>query len=177
MEGALDANKEQLTPSILLARRVDMWIFNILHFSPIPGNIYKSDCFFCDCMADISQGDFMTVLAFALVHGHLAVVHECPNLQAFQVFHPSAIVHPLLEVPPAILAWSRFLLSRGIALAPLAAAPAPAPPAAKQFGILPAPSSSVAPNNASNESWASSSLLTSWSIGSPNANQGGIHSL
>ncbi len=66
-----------------------------------------------------------------------------------------------------------FLLCGGIMLAPPAAAPAPAPPATKQFGILPAPSSSVAPNDASNGSRASSSLLTSWSIGSPNANRGG----
>jgi hypothetical protein len=112
----------------------------ILQLSPIPGNIYKSDCFFYDHTADISQGDFRAVLAFASAHCHPAVVHQFPNIQAFQVGHPSAIVRPLSEVPPAILAWGWFLLSGGITLAPPAVRPAPAPPAAKQFGILPVPS-------------------------------------
>jgi hypothetical protein len=52
-----------------------------------------------------------------------------------------------------------------------AAPPDPTPSAAKQFGILPAPSSSATLNDAFNGSQVSSSLLTSPSIGSPNANQ------
>jgi hypothetical protein len=74
----------------------------ILQLSPIPGNIYESDHFLYDCTADISQGDFRAVLAFRLAHGHLAVVHKCSNLQAYQVAHPLAIVCPLSEVPLAI---------------------------------------------------------------------------
>ncbi len=58
-------------------------------------------------------------------------------------------------------------------LAPQATAPDHAPPASEQFGILPAPSSSVSPNDVSNGFGVSSSLLTSLTIGSPNANQGG----
>ncbi len=103
----------------------------ILQLSPIPGNIYMSDRFFYDHTADIAQGDFGVVLAFASAHGHPTVVHKCLDLQAFQVAHPLAIVRHLLEVPPAILAQGWFLLSRGITLAPPAAPPAPAPPASK----------------------------------------------
>jgi hypothetical protein len=136
----------------------------ILQLSPIPGNIYKSNCFFYDCTADISRGDFRAVLTFASA--------QCPDLQVFQVTHPLAIVCPLSEVPLAILAWGGFLLSGGIVLAPPSAAPAPAPLAAKQFGILPAPSSSGTPNDVSDGSQESSSLLTSWSIGFQHNNQG-----
>jgi hypothetical protein len=48
--------------------------------SPIPGNIYKSNCFFYDCKVDTTQDDFRAVFALALVHGHSTVVNECPNL-------------------------------------------------------------------------------------------------
>ncbi len=136
---SIDMDPNALYTGVALSPAVDILPIppvspRILQLSPIPGNIYKSNHFFYDCMADISQDDFGAVLAFALVHGHPAVVHECPDLQAFQVAHPLAILRPLLEVPLAILAWGWFFLSRGITLAPMTAPPTPAPLAAKHFG-------------------------------------------
>jgi hypothetical protein len=76
----------------------------ILQLSPLPGNIYDIDQYYYDPAADVSQGNFGAVLAFALAHGHPVVMHECPDIYAFQAAHPSTIVHPLNKVPPAILA-------------------------------------------------------------------------
>ncbi len=91
-----------------------------LQLSPVPGNIYVMDCFFYGPAADVSQGDFGAVLAFASMYGHPVVVHECPDIYEFQAAHPSAVVHPLSEIPPAILTWGRLLLSDARNLAPAA---------------------------------------------------------
>jgi hypothetical protein len=92
----------------------------ILQLSSVPSTIYNMDCFFYNPTANVSQGDFGAVLAFASLYGHPVVVHKCPNLYKFQAAHPYAIVRPLSEVPPAILAWGCCLLSDASNLAPAA---------------------------------------------------------
>jgi hypothetical protein len=83
----------------------------ILELFPLPGNIYESDArYFYDSAADLTQGDFVAVLAFSGAHGHPSIVHECRDLQEFQAAHSLAVVCPFSEVPPALLECGRFLL-------------------------------------------------------------------
>jgi hypothetical protein len=72
----------------------------IFELFPLPRNIYESACYFYDSAADLTQGDFAAVLAFAAAHGYPLVVHECWDLQEFQAAHPLAVVRPFSEVPP-----------------------------------------------------------------------------
>jgi hypothetical protein len=51
-----------------------------LQLSPVPGDIYDTDCFFYDPATNVSQGDFGAVLVFASLYGHPVAVHECPDL-------------------------------------------------------------------------------------------------
>ncbi len=92
----------------------------IIQLSPVPGNIYDGDCFFYDPAAVDSQGPFGAVLAFALDHGHPVVVHECLDIYKFQAAHPTAVVRPVNEVSPAIVAWGLTLLSGAGSVAPAA---------------------------------------------------------
>jgi hypothetical protein len=75
----------------------------IFQLSPLPGNIYESDCFYYANLPDITQRGFAALLACATQHGHLIIVHDCPDLVAFQVAYPLAIVCPFLEILPTIL--------------------------------------------------------------------------
>jgi hypothetical protein len=84
----------------------------IVQLSPFPGNIYESDCFFYDSTASVSQGDFWVLLAFASMHSHPVTVHDCPDIYKFKATYSLAIVSPLSGVPPAILAWGHFPLSK-----------------------------------------------------------------
>jgi hypothetical protein len=52
----------------------------------------------------------VALLTFAVEHGHPITVHDSPDLAAFQVAHPLAVVHPFLEVPPTILCGGQDLL-------------------------------------------------------------------
>ena len=159
----------------------------IVQLSPIPGNIYDSDRFFYDPAGIPSLGPVGAVVAFAATHGYPVLVHECPNIQDFQAAHPSAIIRPIGEVPPAILARGLSLLagpSSPVAL-PATAAPAPDLPAVvpRPLFVPMAPSSSV---HASSASKLSSPLLSNESLsrrgGSPSppslvarAPMGGTH--
>jgi hypothetical protein len=107
-------------PPLALAHAVPPAGPKILQLSPVPGNINNMDCFFYDPTANISQGDFGAVLAFASLYGHPVVIHECPSPYKFLAAHPSAIICPLLEVPLAISAWGSCLLSEAGNLAPAA---------------------------------------------------------
>jgi hypothetical protein len=89
----------------------------IFQLSPLPGNIYEVDRFYYAPSADITEGGFMALIAFASMHGHPITIHDCPNIAAFQVIFPSAIVRPFWEVPPAILRWGRDILSEAAATA------------------------------------------------------------
>jgi hypothetical protein len=68
---------------------VSPWIFELF---PLPGNIYESTCNFYDSTTDLTQGDFVVVLAFAAAYSQPTVVHKCQDLQEFQTAHPLAIV-------------------------------------------------------------------------------------
>ena len=136
----------------------------IVQLSPFPGNIYDSDRFFYDPAGILSGGPVGAVVAFAAAHGHPVLVHDCPDIQEFQAAHLSAIIRPISEVPPAILARGLSLLAGPSApVAPAAAAPAPvleavAPP---PLVVPTAPSSSA---NESSASKLSSPLLSHASL-------------
>jgi hypothetical protein len=121
----------------------------IVQLSPVPSNIYDVDCFYYDPVANVSCGSFGAILAFASAHGHPVVMHECPDIHQFQLTYPSAIIHPINKVPPAIITRGLALLALGDTLAPRAIAPPPlavvVPPLAgdQQFVIQTALSTSV----------------------------------
>ena len=87
----------------------------IVHLSPLPGNIYKSDRFYYDPAASLLSGPFAAVLAFAAAHGHPDVVHDCHDLHEFQMARPTAVVHPISELSPAMLARGLSLLAQASA--------------------------------------------------------------
>jgi hypothetical protein len=140
-------------PPMALASTVPLAGPKILQLSPVPNNIYDTDRFFYNPASNVSQDDFEAVLAFASLYGHPAVVHECLNLYEFQAAHSSAVVHPLSEVPPAILEWGCCLLSEASNFAPVAVnqppsvidLPLPVAPLAgdQRFMIHMAPSTSI----------------------------------
>ena len=99
----------------------------IVQLSPAPSNIYESDRFYYDPAGVLSAGPVAAIVAFAAAHGHPVFVHDCPDIQEFQAAHPSAIIRPISEVPPPILACGLTLLARQSApVAPAAAVAAPA---------------------------------------------------
>jgi hypothetical protein len=121
----------------------------VLQLSPFPGNIYNTNCFFYNSATNVSQGDFGAVIAF--VQGHPVVVYECPGLQEFQATYPSAIVHPIPEVPPALLEQGHYLFAGGINRALPVIILVQVPLAVDPLMMQMAPLSSVAwdPSNAS----------------------------
>ncbi len=130
----------------------------IIQLSPVPGNIYDSDRFYYDPAGVLTGGPVGAVMAFAAAHGHPIAVHDCPDIQEFQAAHPSAIIRPISEVPPAILARGLFLLASqaqgqvvpAVAVAAPALESAPAPALAPPLLIVPA-----APSPSADESLAS----------------------
>ncbi len=86
----------------------------IVQLSPISGNIYKTDRFYYDPTAVLSKGPFGAVLASAAAHGHPVVIHDCLDIQEFQAAHLLAIIHPISEISPLIIARGLSLLT-GIA--------------------------------------------------------------
>ncbi len=73
----------------------------ILQLAPVLGNIYNVDCVYYAPLADIVQGFFTALLAFALEHDHPITINNCPDLAAFQVAHPLVVIYSFLEAPPA----------------------------------------------------------------------------
>ena len=74
----------------------------ILQLFPFPPNYFKRDHFYYSTFTDISQGGLTALLAYAAEYGHTFVVHNCPDLAAFQAAYPLANVHPILEVSVAL---------------------------------------------------------------------------
>jgi hypothetical protein len=74
----------------------------------------------------MNEGPFGAVLAFAAAHNHPTVVHDCPDIQEFQTAYPAAVVRPIEEVPPAIVAWGLSLLAQASTNAKPPPVPAPA---------------------------------------------------
>ncbi len=89
----------------------------IFQLSPLPGNLYDIDRFYYAPLADITEGGFAALIAFASLHGHPLIFHNCPDIAAFQVIFPSAVVRPFSEVPQAILRRGRDILSEATAAA------------------------------------------------------------
>ncbi len=81
----------------------------IFVLSPLPSNKYDVDRFFYSPAADVSEGDYTALLTFAAHYGHSLAIYHCPDIAAFQVSHPSAIICPFSEVPPPILRRGREL--------------------------------------------------------------------
>ena len=75
----------------------------IFVLSPLLSNKYNVDWYFYSPAADVSEGDYAALLTFAAHYGHPLAIYQCPDIAAFQVSHPSAIIHPFSEVPPPIL--------------------------------------------------------------------------
>ena len=110
----------------------------IFQLSPLPGNIYETDRFYYDPAASLNVGPFGALLAFAAAHGHPFMVHECHDLQEFQTAHPSAVVRPISEVSPAIVARGLSLLAQAPAQAPTeGVGPLPNLVRANEFVIAP----------------------------------------
>ena len=80
----------------------------IFVLSPLPSNKYNVDWYFYSPAADVSEGDYTALLTFAAHYGHPLVIY-CPDIAAFQVSHPSAIICPFSEVPLPILRRGREL--------------------------------------------------------------------
>ena len=81
----------------------------IFVLSPLPGNEYDVDRYYYSPAADISEGDYAALLTFAAHYGHPLAIYHCPDIAAFQVTHPSAIIRPFSEIPPPILRRGREL--------------------------------------------------------------------
>ena len=126
----MDPVEDAIPPDVAAARAAAASGPKIVQLSPLPGNIYETDQFYYDPAATLTAGPFGAVLAFAAAHGHPVVVHECHDLHEFHTAHPTAVVRPISEVSPAIVA-------RGLSL--LAQEPAPAPARVKPLpGLAPA---------------------------------------
>ena len=81
----------------------------IFVLSPLPGNEYDIDRYYYSPAADVSEGDYAALLTFAAHYGHPLAIYHCPDIAAFQVTHPSAIIRPFSEIPPPILRRGREL--------------------------------------------------------------------
>ncbi len=81
----------------------------IFVLSPLPGNKYDVDWYYHSPAADVSEGDYAALLTFAAHYGQPLAIFHCPDIAAFQVSHPSAIIRPFSEVPPPILRRGREL--------------------------------------------------------------------
>ena len=75
----------------------------IFVISPVPGNIYDVDHYYYAPSADVTSGDFATLIAFGAHYRLPIAIFNCPDLVAFQVKHASTIVPLFFEVPPPIL--------------------------------------------------------------------------
>ena len=69
----------------------------IFVLSPLPGNRFNVDWYFYSPATDVSKGDYVALLTFAAHYGHPLAIYQCPDIAAFQVSHPSAIIFPFSE--------------------------------------------------------------------------------
>jgi hypothetical protein len=81
----------------------------ILQVSP-PPNSSDPEEYFYDASTNVDRGDFAAAQAFFLSHGHTVTVHACANLAEFQASHMGIAVHPLLVIPPDLIAQGHKLL-------------------------------------------------------------------
>jgi hypothetical protein len=91
----------------------------IFVLSPLPGNKYKVDRYFYSPQADVTEGDYAAFLTFAAHYSYPLAIYHCPDLAAFQVSHPTAIVCPFSKVPAPIIKRGRELqFSSAVSAAP-----------------------------------------------------------
>ena len=84
----------------------------IFVLSPLPGNKYEVDRYFYSPQADVMEGDYATLLAFATHYAYPLAILQCPDLAAFQASNPDAttVVRPFAEVPAPIIERGRALM-------------------------------------------------------------------
>ena len=95
----------------------------IFVLSPLLGNKYEVERYFYSPKADVTEGDYAAFLTFAAHYSYPLAIYHCPDLAAFQVSHPTAIVRPFSEVPAPIIKWGRELQLSSAASAASAAPP------------------------------------------------------
>jgi hypothetical protein len=82
----------------------------IFVLSPLLGNKYDVDRYFYSPQADITEGDYAALLAFATHYAYSLAILQCPDLAAFQASNPAANVRPFAEVPAPIIERGRVLM-------------------------------------------------------------------
>ncbi len=95
---------------------LNCWYFlgrsqNNFHVYPLPGILTEGGNFYYDCIGDISSSNFATFLAYAAYYDHPMLVHNCPDLVAFQVDHPTAHIWPFSKLSPQIILREREVMA------------------------------------------------------------------
>jgi hypothetical protein len=99
----------------------------VLQVSPLPGSSDWKEYFY-DASLDNCHGSFAAALAFFSAQGHTVVVHQCPDIAAFQSARPfSLALCPLPSLPPRVF-------TEGYKTLQVLALPATAVPAAPAAG-------------------------------------------
>jgi hypothetical protein len=91
----------------------------VLQVSPLPGSSDPEE-FFYDPSPDCLNGAFAAAQAFFLDNGHSNIVHDCPDVAAFQASHPGISLFPLADLPAPVFGRGYELLQEA-ALAAVAA--------------------------------------------------------
>jgi hypothetical protein len=105
----------------------------ILQVSPLPGSS-DQEKYFYDASPDNRHDSFATARAFFSAQGHTVVVHECPDIAAFQAARPLGLaLHPLANFPPCVFTEGYETL-QALALAATAVLAAPAAGTATNAG-------------------------------------------
>jgi hypothetical protein len=74
----------------------------VLQVSPLPGSSDREEYFY-DASPDNRHDSFATARVFFSAQGHTVVVHECPDIAAFQAARPFGLaLCPLANLPPRI---------------------------------------------------------------------------
>jgi len=82
----------------------------IFVLSPPMGSCDEVDMYFFSPNADVTEGDYAALLAFAATFGYPLAIYQCPDLAAFVATNPTANVRPFSEVPASIIAKGREIM-------------------------------------------------------------------
>jgi hypothetical protein len=105
----------------------------VLQVSPLPESSDQEEYFY-DASPDNCHDSFAAARAFFSAQGHTIVVHECPNIAAFQAACPfSLALRPLANLPPCVFTKGYETL-QALALAATAMPAAPATGTATNVG-------------------------------------------
>ena len=86
----------------------------ILQVSPLPSSSNREEYFY-NPSAYVNCRNFAAAQAFFLAQGHTITIHDCANLAKFQVSHPSASIHPILDVPSSLISQGQAILQAQLA--------------------------------------------------------------